>query len=58
MQKNKENFEEKYKEKIDEMCKWLNYISYLDPNTYTVKLIGFKTIDDLIECFRKKMEIK
>ena len=54
----KESFKEKYKEKVDEMCKWFNNISYLDPNTYTMKLIGFKTKDDFIECFRKKMEIK
>ncbi len=54
----KESFEEKYKKKIVEMCKWLDNMTYFDPNTYTIKLLGFKTKDELIEYFRKKMEIK
>lgn len=53
----KESFEEKYKKKVNEMCKWLDNMTYLDPNTYTIKIIGL-TKDELIEYFRKKMEIK
>jgi hypothetical protein len=55
----KESFKEKYKKKIVEMCKWLDNMTYFDPNTKTIKLLGFvESKDDFIEYFRKKMEIK
>lgn len=53
--------EEKYKEKVDEACRWLNDILYSDPYTpnseVTIHPLARKSKTELIERFREIMKI-
>lgn len=53
--------EEKYKEKVDEACRWLNNILYSDPYTPNSEVVihplARKSKTELIEHFREIMKI-
>lgn len=50
--------EEKYKEKVEEACRWLNNLLYSDPNTgnITVPSLFCKSKKEIIDDFRKLMQ--
>lgn len=51
--------EEKYKEKVEETCSWLNNHLYLDTNTGNIKIVPFtyKSKKEIIDDFRNKMKL-
>lgn len=60
--RNNMTIEEKYKEKIDEACRWLNDILYSDPYTpnsdvIVHPLIACKSKKEIIDDFREMMKI-
>lgn len=52
--------EEKYKEKVEEACRWLNMFLYFDTNTGNIRVRPFtyKSKKELIDDFRKMMKMK
>ena len=55
----KMTIEERYKEKVEETCRWLDNHLYLDTNTKNIKVIPFcyKSKKDIIDDFRKIMQL-
>lgn len=51
--------EEKYKEKVEEACRWLNSLLYLDPNTGKIRVLNpdYKYKKEIIDDFREIMQI-
>ena len=51
--------EEKYKEKVEDVCKWLNNILYKDTNSKNIKVINpdYKDKKEIIDEFRKMMQL-
>ena len=51
--------EEKYKEKVEDACRWLNTILYSDPNTENIRVhpLAYKSKKEIIDDFRKKMKL-
>lgn len=52
--------EEKYKEKVEEACRWLNMFLYFDTNTGNIRVhpLAYKSKKEIIDDFRKIMKIK
>ena len=50
--------EEKYKEKVEEACRWLNNILYSDHNTENIRVhpLAYKSKKEIIDDFRKLMQ--
>lgn len=50
--------EEKYKEKVEEACRWLDILLYSDPNTGNIRVRPFtyKSKKEIIDNFRKMMQ--
>lgn len=57
--RSKMTIEEKYKEKVEEACRWLNTILYSDTNTENIIVhpLAYKSKKEIIDDFRKKMEL-
>lgn len=51
--------EEKYKEKIEDVCRWLNNLLYSDPNTGNIRVhpLAYKSKKEIIDDFRNKMKL-
>ena len=51
--------EEKYKEKVEDACRWLNTILYSGPNTENIRVhpLAYKSKKEIIDDFRKKMKL-
>ncbi len=51
--------EEKYKENIEEACRWLNNLLYLDTNTGNIRVhpLAYKSKKEIIDDFRKMMQL-
>ena len=52
--------EEKYKEKVEEVCRWLDFFLYSDPNdtgNIRVHPLAYKTKKEIIDDFRKIMQL-
>lgn len=51
--------EEKYKEKIEEVCRWLNNLLYSDTNTGNIIVhpLAYKSKKEIIDDFRSKMKL-
>lgn len=51
--------EEKYKEKVEDVCKWLNNILYKDTNSGNIRVINsdYKYKKEIIDEFRKMMQL-
>lgn len=52
--------EEKYKEKVEEACRWLDMFLYSDPNNpgfIRVHPYAYKTKKEIIDDFRKAMQL-
>lgn len=56
--RSKMTIEEKHKEKIEEACRWLNNILYLDTNNGNIRVqpLCYKSKKELIDDFRKLMQ--
>ena len=52
-------FEEKYKEKVEEVCRWLNTFLYSDTDNKIIRVhhLAYKTKKDIIDDFREMMQI-
>lgn len=50
--------EEKYQEKIEDACRWLNNLLYFDTNTGNIKVhsLAYKSKKEIIDDFRKLMQ--
>ena len=57
--KESQSIEEKYQEKIEEACRWLNNRLVRDIDTRNVKFIAsdYDSIGDIIRDFRKMLQI-
>ena len=51
--------EEKYKEKVEDVCKWLNNILYKDTNSKNIRVINpdYQNKKEIIDEFRKMMQL-
>jgi hypothetical protein len=51
--------EEKYKEKVEDVCRWLNNLLYLDTNTGNIRILNpdYHNKKEIIEEFRKMMQL-
>ena len=51
--------EEKYKEKVEEACRWLNMFLYFDTNTGNIRVhpLAYKFKKEIIDDFRKMMQL-
>lgn len=51
--------EEKYKEKVEEACRWLDIILYSDNNIEDIRVhpLAYKSKKEIIDDFRKKMQL-
>lgn len=51
--------EEKYKEKVEEACRWLNNFLYSDPDTRYIRVhpLAYKSKKEIINDFRKLMKM-
>lgn len=58
MQANR-TIEEKYQEKVEEACRWLNNFLYSDHNTGNIKVhpLAYKSKKEIIDDFRELMQI-
>lgn len=56
--RSKMTIEEKYKEKVEEACRWLDIILYSEPNSehIIVHPLAYKSKKDIIDDFRKMMQ--
>ena len=52
-------FEEKYKEKVEDVCRWLDCFLYSDTNTGNVIVhpLSYKSKKEIIDDFRKMMQL-
>lgn len=53
------SIEEKYKERIEEACKWLNNLLCLDPNTGNIRVLppSYKSKKQIIDSFREIIKL-
>lgn len=51
--------EERYKEKVEDACRWLNFLLYSDPNTGIIRVhpLAYKTKKEIIDDFQKTMKL-
>ena len=51
--------EEKYEEKLEEVCRWLNNLLYSDPNTGYIRVppLFYKSKKEIIDDFREIMKL-
>lgn len=51
--------EEKYKEKVEDVCKWLNNILYKDTNSGNIRVLNsdYQYTKEIIDEFRKMMQL-
>ncbi len=51
--------EEKYKEKVEEACRWLNILLYSDTDTGIIRVhpLAYKYKKEIIDDFRKMMQL-
>ena len=51
--------EEKYKERVEEVCRWLNNLLYLDTNTGNIRVLphSYKSKKQIIDNFRERMKL-
>lgn len=51
--------EEKYQEKIEEACRWLNNLLCLDPNIGKIRVLNpdYKSKKEIIDDFREMMQL-
>lgn len=51
--------EEKYKEKVEEACRWLNNFLYADSNTGNIRVhpLSYKSKKEIIDDFRNIMKL-
>ena len=52
--------EEKYKEKVEEACRWLNFLLYSDPDNpefIRVRPFTYKSKKEIIDDFRNRMKL-
>ena len=51
--------EEKYKEKVEDVCRWLNNILYKDTNSENIRVVNpdYKNKKEIIDEFRKMMQL-
>lgn len=51
--------EEKYKEKVEDACRWLNNFLYFDINTGNIRVhpLAYKSKKEIIDDFRKRMQL-
>jgi hypothetical protein len=59
-QRSQMTFEEKYKEKVEEACRWLNTFLYSDTDNKIIRVhpLAYKSKEEIIDDFRKRMQIK
>lgn len=52
--------EEKYKEKVEEACRWLNNFLYADSNTGNIRVqpLSYKSKKEIIDDFRNIMKLE
>lgn len=58
--RSKMTIEEKYKEKIEDACRWLNNLLYSDSNTENIIVhpLAYKSKKEIIDDFCKLMQIE
>jgi hypothetical protein len=58
-QRSQMTFEEKYKEKVEDACRWLNTFLYsdLDNGIIRVHPLAYKTKEEIFKDFREMMQI-
>lgn len=51
--------EEKYKERVEEVCRWLNNILYKDTNSGNIRVLNsdYKYKKEIIDEFRERMKL-
>ena len=51
--------EEKYQEKIEDVCRWLNNILYKDTDTGNIRVLSpdYQNKKEIIDEFRKRMQL-
>lgn len=51
--------EEKYKERVEEVCRWLNNILYKDTNSGNIRVLNpdYKDKKEIIDEFRERMKL-
>lgn len=51
--------EEKYKEKVEEACRWLDIVLYSDPNTIGIRVhpLAYNSKKEIIDNFRNKLKL-
>lgn len=51
--------EEKYKEKVEDACRWLNFLLYSDIHTGNIKVrpFSYKSKKEIIDDFRKIIQL-
>ena len=51
--------EEKYKERVEEVCRWLNNLLYLDTNTGNIRVLppSYKSKKQIIDNLREIMKL-
>ena len=57
--RSKMTIEEKYKEKVEDACRWLNNFLYSDTNTGYIRVhpLAYKSKKEIIDDFRKMMQL-
>ena len=57
--RSKMTIEEKYQEKIEEACRWLNILLCKDANTGNIRVLSpdYKSKKEIIDDFRKLMQL-
>ena len=58
-QRSQMTFEEKYKEKVEDMCRWLNNLLYSDIDNRIIRVhpLTYKSKKDIIDDFRELMNL-
>ena len=56
--RSKMTIEEKYKEKVEDACRWLDSILYSNPDTEYIRVhpLAYKSKKEIIDDFRKMMQ--
>lgn len=55
--RSKMTLEEKYQEKIEEACRWLDCFLYSDTGNIIVHPLAYKSKKEIIDDFRKMMQL-
>lgn len=58
-QRSQMTFEEKYKEKVEDACRWLDILLYLDTDNEIIRVhpLAYKTKKEIIDNFREMMQL-